>query len=276
MPNKKNSSWMSALSLLLSISFAGFVQSVSAAEVPGAQVQQLPGAKIRPSAGSTFESGSYSATYKEQPATIPKSAQPLNIDFKAANAVDYISEIKPDGLYCWPASKLPVKVYFQPAKKVLGYKSRFVPCLASCFDEWAAASSGKLSWVRVDDPSQANIVVRWTNAVTERAEGTEAGRTKTFASLNTATNCGTIRGAEIRLLTRLPEREFSSDELRRAYLHEVGHAFGIAGHSHNPEDVMYYAVTQHASPHLDERDKSTINRLYSSQGSNSFELSADF
>jgi predicted Zn-dependent protease len=176
--------------------------------------------------------------------------------------LDYLSEIRSDGYFCWPSNKRPLKVFFQPGDGVPGYKNRFVNCLSSCFDEWANASNGQISWSRVGQPSQADVVVCWTDTVTERAEGTEAGRTKTFASYNTATNCGTIHGAQMLLLTRLPEREFSADELRRAYLHEVGHALGIAGHSKDPNDIMYYAVTEHASPHLDERDRATIDHLY--------------
>jgi hypothetical protein len=197
-------------------------------------------------------------------ATIPHGAnismlKGLNVKMPPS---DYLSEMKEDGYYCWPVEKLPIKVYFQPGKKVTGYKSKFHQCMASCFDEWSKASGGKIVWVEVSDPAQANINVRWTNTVTERAEGTEAGRTKTFATLDTRTNRGTIKAAEMLLLTRLPNREFSADEVRRAYLHEVGHAFGIAGHSHNPADIMYYAVTQHASPHLDDRDKATLVHLY--------------
>jgi len=60
----------------------------------------------------------------------------------------------------------------------------------------------------------------------------------------------------------LPEREFSESEVKRAYLHEVGHAFGIAGHSSEPADIMFFAVRKNQSPHLSERDVATINHLY--------------
>jgi predicted Zn-dependent protease len=205
-----------------------------------------------------------SGAYVQQSATIPHGANASmlkDINMKMPPS-DYLSDMKEDGYYCWPVEKLPIRVYFQSGKKVAGYKSRFRQCLQSCFDEWSTASGGKITWVEVSDPAQANISVRWTNTVTEGAEGTEAGRTKTYATLDTRTNRGTIKSAEMLLLTRLPDREFSAGEVRRAYLHEVGHAFGIAGHSHNPADIMYYAVTQHASPHLDDRDKATLVHLY--------------
>jgi predicted Zn-dependent protease len=175
---------------------------------------------------------------------------------------DYLSDVAADGLYCWSMDKLPVKVFFQPAEGVEGYRSSYPKILADCFDEWVQASVGKLGWTEVSHATEADIIVRWTAQASERGQGTEAGRTKTFAQLNTLTNRGTIHGAEMTLLTRLPEREFSESEVKRAYLHEVGHAFGIAGHSSEPADIMFFAVRKNQSPHLSERDVATINHLY--------------
>lgn len=199
------------------------------------------------------------------PIVVPNSSIHLQDKAAACNssAQDYLSDVSSEGLYCWPANKLPVKVFLQPADDIPFYRSSFASILRSSFDEWALASGGKLGWVEVSDPLAANIVVRWSNVALERSEGTEAGRTKTFAKLNTVTNRGTIHGAEMTLLTRLPEREFTEDEMRKAYLHEVGHAFGIAGHSRNRDDIMYFSVSKRHSPHLADRDKATINHLYS-------------
>jgi hypothetical protein len=66
----------------------------------------------------------------------------------------------------------------------------------------------------------------------------------------------------MRLLTRLPDREFTEAEVRKAYLHEVGHAFGIAGHSSNRNDIMYFAVSGQQKGDLTDRDIATINYLY--------------
>ncbi|MBX9721169.1 MAG: matrixin family metalloprotease, partial [Candidatus Obscuribacterales bacterium] len=64
------------------------------------------------------------------------------------------------------------------------------------------------------------------------------------------------------LLTELPDRQMTDAEVRKAYLHEVGHAFGIAGHSSDPHDIMYKAVCSQQQPTLDDRDIATINHLY--------------
>jgi len=177
-------------------------------------------------------------------------------------ASDYISDFSADGLYNWPVDKSPIKVCFSSGSAIPGYEQNSVRVLAGCFDEWCAASEGRLRWQRVHSAQAADIKVRWTDRVTERAEGTEAGRTRTYARLNTVTNRGTIDGADMILLTRLPERRFTDAEIRKAYLHEVGHAFGIAGHSHNRRDAMYFALSPLQSGHLDERDKATLDHLY--------------
>jgi hypothetical protein len=182
---------------------------------------------------------------------------------RALSAQDYLADVAPDGLYCWPSNKLPVKVFFQVSDAVPYFRASFLVILKSCFDEWSQASDGKLGWVEATDPETADIVVQWSAQPRERPEGTEGGRTKTYAQLNTSTNRGIIRKAEITLLTRLPNREFSDDEIRKAYLHEVGHAFGIAGHSPNRNDIMYFAVSKQREPHLADRDRATINHLYS-------------
>jgi predicted Zn-dependent protease len=180
----------------------------------------------------------------------------------AQQAQDYISEVAPDGLYCWPADKMPVKVFFQPADGLEGYKSTYPRVLADSFDEWTRASQGRLSWLEVSQPEQADIVVRWTVQAKDRPTGTEAGNTKTYALVNTQTHRGTIHKADMTLLTRLPEREFTDSEIKRAYLHEVGHAFGIAGHSSKPDDIMFFAVRKNESPSLSDRDIATMNHLY--------------
>ncbi|MBA3994914.1 MAG: hypothetical protein C0469_15445 [Cyanobacteria bacterium DS2.3.42] len=179
------------------------------------------------------------------------------------SAQDYLQEVAAEGWYRWPREKLPVKVFFLPADEVPSYKESFSDTLRSCFDEWSAASDGRLAWREVTAAESADIVVRWSGDVQMGITGTEGGRTKTYGLLDTKTNVGTIRKAEMVLLTALPDRELSQTEVRKAYLHEVGHAFGIAGHSSSCDDIMYFAVSDMGSTHLGPRDRATINKLYS-------------
>jgi len=176
---------------------------------------------------------------------------------------DYLADVVEEGMYQWPADKLPIKVYIAPGNDVPGYKPQYREMIQKSFATWQGATNGRVSWLEVNDRAQANITVDWTNGVHERPEGTEAGKTSTMTRLNTETNVGTIYGARMQILTRLPEREFADEEVQKTCLHEAGHALGIQGHSPYRDDIMFYAVSPTQKPRLTTRDVFTMTRLYS-------------
>ncbi|GEM_PF-1236656 len=180
----------------------------------------------------------------------------------AARSPDYLDAASDEGVYQWPQSKLPLKVYMTPGNSVPGYRSDYPEILSASFDEWVKASDYRLSWVRVYDRSKADVVVTWTTDTPELQGGTEAGLTRCYAAFDTETNHGLIHRATMSLATEMPDRQLSDREIKRAYLHEVGHAFGIAGHSPHRADIMYGAIGRGQQPVLSEADVATINRLY--------------
>jgi predicted Zn-dependent protease len=114
----------------------------------------------------------------------------------------------------------------------------------------------------VNERADADLVCRWIEQAPERKEGTEAGRTKLFLTLNTTTNHGVIKNATMALLTKPSDREFTLDEVKKAYLHECGHAFGLSGHSSQRTDIMTAVVTRSLPTELSKRDIASIRSLY--------------
>jgi predicted Zn-dependent protease len=55
--------------------------------------------------------------------------------------------------------------------------------------------------------------------------------------------------------------QVSAGDIHRTLRHEMGHALGIAGHSPNPEDIMY-ALAPSTSQKLTDRDRETLRKLY--------------
>jgi predicted Zn-dependent protease len=86
--------------------------------------------------------------------------------------------------------------------------------------------------------------------------------TRIYTLLDTQTNLGIIKRGTMSLMTTAGDRDFTPDELKRAYLHEVGHAFGLSGHSPNANDVMYAVVNPSMPEHLSMRDIASIRHLY--------------
>ena len=189
-------------------------------------------------------------------------AVPANNGVRGFESADYMPDVTGQGVYTWMADKMPLKVWVSDGKGVPGYRPVFGKYIRSSFDLWCNASGNKLSWVEVTDPSKADITVQWTDQVTERSEGTEAGKTSCMTRLNTQTGQGIIYGARMQMLTRLPGREFGDAEVSKTCLHEAGHAFGLQGHSHDRNDIMYYAIGPAQEFALSERDRTTMAHLY--------------
>src|SRR6516225_7563261 len=73
---------------------------------------------------------------------------------------NYLNDVAADGLYCWPRAHLPVKVFFQSGVGVPGFKDSYKNILIDSFDEWVQASEGKLAWLEVPTPQEADVVCR--------------------------------------------------------------------------------------------------------------------
>lgn len=200
-------------------------------------------------------------------------ARPNLAPLNSSNDANYANDLVSDGYYTWSPTKFPLKVHFAKNENVPGFRMSNVELLKRCFDEWSQASDGRITWVETANANDADIDVVWSDKAVEANRGTEAGNTRNYARYNPETNWGEIDHSRMRLLTRLPEREFSPVETRKAYLHEVGHAMGIAGHSADPDDIMYFSVSNHNRVTLSSKDVGTLHFLYRNQNANSNTIS---
>lgn len=188
---------------------------------------------------------------------VSTAAQP---DFSGTD--NYLPDVCQQGVYQWPTSRLPIKVYISTGANVPGYRPNFPGMIRESFNTWASASNNKISWKEVSDRSAADITVDWTTQVKELPQGTEAGETNALTRLNSSTGRGIIFGARMHFLTQLNGVDFGDTEMRRTCLHEAGHALGLQGHSPLAKDVMYYAISKRQLPELSSRDMATMARLY--------------
>lgn len=129
-------------------------------------------------------------------------------------------------------AQFPVRVYF--AAHGLG-QTEEVPTALAGFDEWGAASHGKIRYVRVSDPSKADITVQFVPGRYLSADTLAVGETTIYSS------DGVLQKASM----RLAEGAMLPEELQATAAHEFGHALGISGHSSDPDDVMYPVETVH-------------------------------
>lgn len=176
---------------------------------------------------------------------------------------DYYEYVTYDYITRWAREKFPLKVYVPDEKKcarIPGYRPEFGKAFRDSLEEWHKLSGGLISFTVVQDKDKADIECVWTNNPRAMANLAEAGETRT--SFNSEIG---ILHAKIILLTVAPGMpNISVTDVKRTCLHELGHSLGLTGHSPEPEDIMYFSVSD-LQQDLTSRDTKTLCHLYQPQ-----------
>ena len=206
------------------------------------------------------------ATEALQPAVSAGSGQQPSLT-QAADQSDYVAEVTRAGVFRWPAARMPLKVYVHPGVKIdpasgkpSGFRDEFRDVLLRSFDDWSKASNGLVKFIFVDNPHDATMECFWVSNPSALKNPAEAGEAQVY------TNQDGIASGTIRLLTQSmsPVLPLTNNRMRVICLHEIGHALGLAGHTANPDDIMFYSVSfKDQWKELSGRDARTIKRLYS-------------
>jgi Tfp pilus assembly protein PilF len=175
---------------------------------------------------------------------------------------DYLSSAAKEGVYRWPVSKLPLRVFVDPGTHVVGCKPTYDQYITQAFDQWASASGNRLAWTRVSNREQADIVCSWSDDLQFIGASEDAGQTD-MASEPGPDGSRIIRHVKVAVLTISADgKPLGEQEIKRTCLHEVGHALGLKDHSPNGGDVMFFSDAPSTAPNLSSRDRATIARLY--------------
>lgn len=165
--------------------------------------------------------------------------------------------------HTWNSTMMPLAVCIQSGESAIDWRPELNQVMKDAFLEWANSSNGALSFRFVDEPDSANIVCSWTDDTSKLKNPAEQGETSTRWS-----ESNDLIRATIKMATKSPINPTSpltSERVKQTALHEIGHALGIAGHSGNPKDVMYFANLNMANPALSQRDTKTLQLLYSAE-----------
>jgi|GEM_PF-2164912 len=160
----------------------------------------------------------------------------------------------------WHTDKMPIKLYVERATGVPGYKDYYYSTVLRAMNEWVNNAHGNIiSYKAVNSPENADIQVYFVREIMRNMKenyvaGHAIPKTKRHILYN----------YEVKILTqKKPEnRSFTEKEIYGTVLHELGHAFGIRGHSSDKRDIMYSGVVKDQEPGLSERDINTLSLLY--------------
>lgn len=172
---------------------------------------------------------------------------------------NYLYLATPEGRQRWASYEMPLKVFIHSGDDARGFMPVFNTVLTEAFRNWQRATGGVVSFVPARDAREANIECRWTDNPRELRSPGEGGETETSYRARD----GAISHAAITLLTFTNGTGVSPNLVWATSLHEIGHSLGLAGHSDNPQDVLYaWAAFNVQRAQLSQRDVNTLRLLY--------------
>jgi len=169
------------------------------------------------------------------------------------------------GVARWPIRSAPYRVYIEKPKsnQVRGYRTECDALVMRAFDAWSKASEGKIKFKEVSDAKRAEIRCWFVDNPKALNSPIEAGETLTMISIGQG-----LSSAKVKILTvdKHKNQPEGDSTILAVALHEVGHAIGLAGHSPNAHDIMYFSdVATGDNPALSSRDVATVKMLYASE-----------
>lgn len=179
------------------------------------------------------------------------------------NAPDYLSGLT--SVSKWRKEDMPIKVYVRSNYQLPRFVGEFKTIVRDSFDQWCKASNGAISYKFVESKDNANIVCDYTDhrelVSSDHEPGIDGNTDARIRAQENTTDWANI----VILVKDIPNSPAFRDRtlITKAFLHEVGHALGMHGHSPNSQDVMFLAATPEPIARLSERDKATIRRIYS-------------
>ena len=177
----------------------------------------------------------------------------------AQDYLAYVAFESPDHLGLllhWPERKMPLKVYLPPPPEGwFADSDAVVEATRRAVTDWTdVAAPGVPSFEFVGKASDADIPIMWADVSPSWSVAHCMFRvdfpTRRFAVENVLITAWYRDGSQV-----------SAFDLHRTLRHEMGHALGIAGHSPNPDDIMY-ALAPGKSMQLTDRDRETLRKLY--------------
>ncbi len=196
---------------------------------------------------------------------------PLPIFLASLNPIDkedYFSEIKtsPVGYLIW--THFPLKVYLEKPTETdvsIASNRRFLHWLEIMrkgVTEWAQY----LPITEVETEDLADIFIKRNAPPLKPKFNSETGLFD-FPPATTAETKYTFYLSKdqpqllLHKMTITVSPNLADDSTLSAILHELGHAFGIWGHSQNPNDALYFSQVRDTPP-ISERDINTLKKIY--------------
>lgn len=171
---------------------------------------------------------------------------------------NYITNAQYNGkIVHWNLSRMPLKVYIDSS-----YGNAYYSTVKNALSTWISALGTKaISFSMVNSSKNADISVTFASEI-----GKQTGKTYMSGLATPSIKGYMLESCTVKLKTTDSNNaSLSQEEIFQTAVHELGHAFGIWGHSPKETDIMYDSSTansQNSVKKLSERDINTLKLLY--------------
>lgn len=168
-----------------------------------------------------------------------------------STGTSYLSSVLESGsVRRWTKSEIRVAV--DTSSVPAGWQPYMAQYVAEGCQQWAEESGGAFS-VTVVNGGSGDVNVRWVDSISYGGSGLVTGVTRISMTSSY------FWPPDVELALHAGGMALPDAELETTAVHEIGHALGMAGHSPNLQDVMFYAST---ATRLTGNDIATLRDLY--------------
>ena len=197
----------------------------------------------------------------DPPAALPTSSAPSSSPSTGLRSLDYRERLRPTP-YGWPILSAWC-VWIEPGATsgpAALWDQRWLGAVDAALASWEQV----LPIRRAKEPDQAHILI-WRRK--PRLQNNRASHGRAELGLGEVKRSGQWQIEPLVTVAISPGQ--AQTAIQATALHELGHAFGLWGHSNQASDVM--AVSPGAKPilQLSARDRATLGWLYRQKGLNS-------
>ncbi len=191
---------------------------------------------------------------------------------------DYFHELVcRDHVGYWKADRMPIRVYIPGEEEGDGFSSVDKKLICDSLNDWMAEIPDKLSYKLVNNYKDGDVrFSQKRNCSDLSATEIALGHTVPLTDRPPKWSVVSINKVNVDIAREdSPIKDIDSAgaiERRRVFLHEIGHALGVSGHSCNAGDIMFFTTLdeEFSVPKLSQRDKATIRKIYEEESLESF------
>lgn len=207
--------------------------------------------------------------FKNLPPRYRSSYRELVDRRKFAKEKNYLKElICHDLVFYWRPARMPIRIYIPGETARDGFSAIDKQYIIGALNTWVSVIPDKLSYVLVSEEKDGDMRFSQKHKTTELGPSrTALGHSVPIPEGRAKWGVGTISRVNIDIAEASPPVLTAdgpgSQERQRVFLHEIGHALGLRGHSCNANDIMFFVSLGDEMPvRLSDRDRATLKAIY--------------